>query len=111
LSLGFCIFSICVATFFLNFFLLVYGCNCLAYFQCVLLFVTSFFNCLCLFVIAVMELIKELDNHFPQCALPEAMGIVYPQYWLQPNCDYSSTKHIKTLKASYYEPIFLGFGG
>jgi hypothetical protein len=75
------------------------------------LFVASSFNCFCLFEIAVTELIKELDNHFPQCALLEAMGIVYPQYWLQPNCDDSSTKHIKTLKASYYETNFLGFGG
>jgi hypothetical protein len=39
------------------------------------------------------------------------MGIVHPQYWLQPNCDDSSTKHIKTLKAWYYEPKILGFRG
>jgi hypothetical protein len=39
-----------------------------------------------------------LNNHFPQCALLNAMGIVYPLYWFWPNFDNSFTKHLAVLK-------------
>jgi hypothetical protein len=38
------------------------------------------------------------------------MGIVYPRYWLQPQCEENFTKHLEFLKAWYYEPMMLGFG-
>ncbi len=58
-----------------------------------------FFQSFCWFVATTTQLVKELDNHFPQCALLDAMGIVYPQYQLQPNYDNSFTKNLEVLQA------------
>jgi hypothetical protein len=32
-------------------------------------------------------LISQLDRRFPNCNIMEALGIVFPQYWLQDKCD------------------------
>jgi hypothetical protein len=57
---------------------------------------------------AIVQLINEWDNYFSHCALLDAMGIVYPQYWLQPQCEESFAKHLEVLKAWYCEPKMLG---
>jgi hypothetical protein len=31
--------------------------------------------------------ISQLDKRFPNCNIMEALGIVFPQYWLQDKCD------------------------
>jgi hypothetical protein len=31
----------------------------------------------------------------------DALGIVYPQYWLQPNCEMSLSKHIHVIKTTF----------
>jgi hypothetical protein len=31
----------------------------------------------------------------------DAIGIVYPQYWLQPNCEVSFSKHIHVIKTTF----------
>jgi hypothetical protein len=49
-------------------------------------------------------LIKELNNHFPWFALFNAMGILYPQYWLQLNLEESFANQLDTLKTWYCEP-------
>jgi hypothetical protein len=32
----------------------------------------------------------------------DALGIVYPQYWLQLDYDASSAKHLEVLKTTFY---------
>jgi hypothetical protein len=54
-------------------------------------------------------LINKLDNHFLHCALLDAMGIIYPQYWLQPQCEESFAKHLEVLKV-WYESKILWYG-
>ena len=36
---------------------------------------------------AVEMLVFELDVRFPEVELMNSLGIVFPQYWIQPNCD------------------------
>jgi hypothetical protein len=40
----------------------------------------------------------------------DAKGILYPQYWLQPNCEESFAKHLDILKTWYCESKVMGFG-
>jgi len=58
----------------------------------------------------VVQLINEVDNRFSHYALLDAIGIVYPQYWLQLQCEENFAKHLEFLKAWYCEPTMLGFG-
>jgi len=46
---------------------------------------------------AAEMLALELDVRFPKVELMNALGIVFPQYWLQPNCDDHFAMHVKTL--------------
>lgn len=43
----------------------------------------------------------ELDRRFPQQALLDAFGIVYPQYWRQNGADDSFPQHLAVLKDFY----------
>jgi hypothetical protein len=52
---------------------------------------------------AAKMLISELSKRFPSCDLMDALGIVFPQFWLQANCDALFPLHLKTLKAHFYE--------
>jgi len=36
---------------------------------------------------AVEMLVLELDVRLPEAELMNLLGIVFPQYWIQPNCD------------------------
>ena len=47
---------------------------------------------------AVEMLIAELGKRFPDHELMNALGIVFPQYWLQHNCDELFPLHMKTLQ-------------
>ncbi len=55
-------------------------------------------NWFCRSIGVVTQLINELDNWFPQCASLDVVGIVYPQYWLQLECD-ASLPNIKNVES------------
>jgi hypothetical protein len=59
---------------------------------------------------ATTQLINELDNYFLKCALFDAMGIIYPHYWLQPGWEAIFVKHLEVMKVWYYEPKIMGNG-
>lgn len=59
---------------------------------------------------AVDLLRLELDCRFPEVELMNALGIVFPQYWLQPNCDELFPLHMKTLKFQYCVCRTMNFG-
>ena len=56
------------------------------------------------------QLIQELQRRFPKHAVLDALGIIYPQYWLQPDVDITFSKHLDTLKNWYCNTIVLGTG-
>ncbi len=43
-------------------------------------------------------LIQELETRFPTHGVMDAFGIVYPQYWLQVDCETSFPKHLAVIK-------------
>ena len=43
----------------------------------------------------------QLSARFPASTLMDALGIVYPQYWLDKHCDSNFDKHIRVLKEQY----------
>jgi hypothetical protein len=44
---------------------------------------------------------------FPQCALLDALGILYSQYWWQLECEANFAKHLEVLMVWYYEQKML----
>jgi hypothetical protein len=50
---------------------------------------------------ACKVLIAELDRRFPNSELMNALAIVFPQFWLQSNCDDLFTLHMKTLRSHF----------
>jgi hypothetical protein len=50
---------------------------------------------------AVEDLIVGLDAQFPRQVVMDAMGIVYPQYWLQTNANVTFPQHLEVLKNFY----------
>jgi hypothetical protein len=52
---------------------------------------------------AAEMLIAELGKRFPDHKLMNALGIVFPQYWLQHNCDEFFPLHMKTLRQHFCE--------
>jgi hypothetical protein len=44
------------------------------------------------------SLIKELEIMFPSHGVMDILGIIYLQYWLQPDCDAFFAKHLGVLK-------------
>ena len=46
-------------------------------------------------------LIAELDKRFPDSKLMNALAIVFPQFWLQSNCDDLFLSHMKTLGSHF----------
>jgi hypothetical protein len=60
------------------------------------------FGCLiyCVFIYGfvagvVAQLIQELQRRFPEHIVLDALGIIYPQYWLQPDVEITFSKHLK----------------
>ena len=56
------------------------------------------------------QLIQELQRHFPEHAVLDAIGIIYPQYWLQVDVEITFSKHLHTLKNWYCNARVLGSG-
>ena len=52
---------------------------------------------------AAEMLVAELSRRFPDSDLMNALGIVFPQFWLQPNVDELFPLHLKTLKSHFCE--------
>jgi hypothetical protein len=47
------------------------------------------------------KLIQEMSLWFPVAHLMDALGIIYPQYWLEEGCDSKFEKHLRFVKAEY----------
>jgi hypothetical protein len=56
----------------------------------------------------VLGLIEKLDVRFPKQSVLDAIGVVYPQYWLQANVDNTFPQHLEVLKAFYCTPCPCG---
>jgi hypothetical protein len=56
----------------------------------------------------VLGLIEELDVRFPKQSVLNAVGVVYPQYWLQSNVKNTFLQHLEVLKAFYCTPCPCG---
>ena len=52
----------------------------------------------------------ELDVRFPEVELMNLLGIVFPQYWIEPNCDDLFSLHVKTLHSHFGVACFVNFG-
>jgi hypothetical protein len=50
---------------------------------------------------AAMLMMEALDQQFPDVNLINALGVVFPQYWLQPNCHEMFVLHLQVI-ISYY---------
>lgn len=50
---------------------------------------------------AATKLIAELDNRFPAHHVMNAMGMLYPQYWVQLAAEENFDKHLRTLMDAY----------
>jgi hypothetical protein len=59
---------------------------------------------------AAEVLIGEMKSRFPSHSILDALGVVYPQYWLQGDCEVSFMKHLNVLKDFYREPKWIGEG-
>ena len=55
-----------------------------------------------------IKLMDEMAGRFPDHNLMDALGIVYPQYWLQRDCAASFRKHLDIIKDFYGEPKWIG---
>jgi hypothetical protein len=63
------------------------------------------------FAAAAQKLLDELKARFPSVVVLDALGVVYPQYWKQDDCDTSFCKHLNVLKEFYREPKWVGKEG
>ena len=52
---------------------------------------------------AIEMLVTELSRRFLDFDLMNALGIIFPQFWLQPSADELFPLHLKTLKSHFYE--------
>jgi hypothetical protein len=59
---------------------------------------------------AAEHLIAEMKSRFPSHSVLDALGVVYPQYWQQGDCEVSFRKHLNVLKDFYGEPKWIGEG-
>jgi len=53
-------------------------------------------------------LVIKLKRRFLDHELMNALGIIYPQYWLQPNCESTFVNHLSLIKQHYYISQNLG---
>jgi hypothetical protein len=54
-----------------------------------------------MYTATAQELITQLSNRFPTADLMDALGVIYPQYWLEEDANSNFEKHLKILKAHY----------
>jgi hypothetical protein len=60
---------------------------------------------------SVVELlIEELSRRFPDSEIMEAQGVVFPQYWKNPDCDTLFPVHMQVIKKWYCEMKEISFG-
>jgi hypothetical protein len=52
-------------------------------------------------LIAAKMMISELDHYFPDVDLINALGVVYPQYWVGPNCQDLFPLHMEVIAKFY----------
>jgi hypothetical protein len=52
-------------------------------------------------VAAAARLIKELADRFPAAPLMDALGMIYPQYWLDADCEANFKRHLVVVKEHY----------
>jgi len=57
---------------------------------------------------AATRLIVELDVRFPKQVVLDAMGVIYPQYWLQVDAKMTFPQHLEVLKGFYCTPCPCG---
>ncbi len=50
---------------------------------------------------AAKYLISELQSRFPAHGVIEALGAVFPQYWMMADCEEFFKRHISVIKAQY----------
>lgn len=50
----------------------------------------------------------ELTSRFLSHGVMDALGVVYPQYWVHGDCDASFREHLDVLKDFYWEPKWIG---
>jgi hypothetical protein len=48
------------------------------------------------------------ETWFPTHDVMDALGVVYPQYWLKSTCESRFPTHMDVLKKFYYQPKKLG---
>jgi hypothetical protein len=56
---------------------------------------------LSLIVEAAKQLVHELNYRFPAHHLMEALGLIYPQYWVTEDCKENFDKHMLVIKSQY----------
>jgi hypothetical protein len=59
---------------------------------------------------ASLQLRQDLEMRFPNCELMNALSVVFPQFWLQANCDELFPLHVATLKSQYCVSRSVNFG-
>ena len=59
---------------------------------------------------AAEMLVLELDVRFSEVELMNSLGIVFPQYWIQPNCDGLFSLHVKMLRSHFRVVHSVNFG-
>ncbi len=47
-------------------------------------------------------LVQKLKRKFPTHSVMDVFGIMYPQYWLQPNHEASLPEHLEVIKIAFY---------
>lgn len=52
---------------------------------------------------AAKLLVEELEDRFPNHDLLSALGVVFPQFWVQPDCQVNFAVHLNAIKAFYSE--------
>jgi hypothetical protein len=50
---------------------------------------------------AAAKLEEQLLVRFPSAHLMDALGVIYPQYWTEKECDSNFEKHLRIIKAYY----------
>jgi hypothetical protein len=53
-------------------------------------------------------LISQLDMRFQNCEIMEALGVVFPKYWLQGKCDDMFLIHLQVIKADLWNEVHGG---
>jgi hypothetical protein len=64
-------------------------------------FLTSIAQVKCQCVIVAKMFVTELERCFVDSKLMNAFGIVYHQFWMQPNVKFSFSLHLNVIKRHY----------